>query len=67
VRFCFAADVVSHDPSRPLDHGILRAAWLTREALVARRAEHRSPLVLRCIDDYLGGRRLPLALLVDLA
>jgi hypothetical protein len=21
---------------------------------------HRSPLVMRCVDDYLGGQRLPL-------
>jgi hypothetical protein len=26
----------------------------------------RSPLVLRCLDDYLAGRRLPLNALQDL-
>jgi 8-oxo-dGTP pyrophosphatase MutT (NUDIX family) len=67
VRFCFAADVVAHDPARALDHGIVRAQWFTRDALVARRAEHRSPLVMRCIDDFLSGRRLPLALVTEMA
>ncbi|MGH7184732.1 MAG: NUDIX hydrolase, partial [Pseudomonadota bacterium] len=26
-------------------------------------ARHRSPLVMRCIDDYLAGRRYPLDVL----
>ncbi|MFN2308471.1 MAG: NUDIX hydrolase, partial [Gammaproteobacteria bacterium] len=43
-----------------------RALWLSRDEILARRAEWRSPLVLRCIDDYLAGRRYPLDLLVDL-
>ena len=28
--------------------------------LAQRRAEHRSPLVARCVEDYQSGRRLPL-------
>jgi 8-oxo-dGTP pyrophosphatase MutT (NUDIX family) len=59
VRFAFAASALSHDVARPLDHGIVQALWLTYDELVARRADHRSPLVLRCIDDYRAGRRWP--------
>ena len=58
VRFAFAADARAHDRARPLDAGIVRALWLTYDEIVARRAEHRSPLVLRCIDDYRAGRAL---------
>jgi 8-oxo-dGTP pyrophosphatase MutT (NUDIX family) len=59
VRFTFAAHATRHEADRPLDHGIVQALWLTYDELVARRAEHRSPLVLRCVDDYRSGRRLP--------
>lgn len=48
---------------RPLDHGILRTVWMTREEMLACQEKHRSPLVLRCVDDYLAGNRAPLGLL----
>jgi 8-oxo-dGTP pyrophosphatase MutT (NUDIX family) len=48
------------DHGRPLDHGILRALWLDPADLRARRAEHRSELVLKVVDDFEAGRRLPL-------
>jgi 8-oxo-dGTP pyrophosphatase MutT (NUDIX family) len=57
VRIALSGDVTTHEPSRRLDHGILAAHWLTRDELVARASKLRSPLVLRCIDDYLAGRR----------
>jgi len=38
--------------------------WLTPEELRARSERHRSPLVMRCVEDYLAGRRYPLDLLV---
>jgi 8-oxo-dGTP pyrophosphatase MutT (NUDIX family) len=60
IRFAFAADVVAHDASRVLDIGILRVLWLTYDELGAQRVKHRSPLVLRCVDDYLAGARRPL-------
>jgi 8-oxo-dGTP pyrophosphatase MutT (NUDIX family) len=65
VRFAFAADVTGHDAHRPLDRGIVRALWLSRAELAARIARHRSPLVLRCVDDFIAGRRLPLDLLIE--
>ncbi len=60
VRFTFAARPVHHDPSRPLDKGILRALWLDRDGIIAASDRLRSPLILHSIDDWLGGRRLPL-------
>ena len=35
-------------------------AGYSAEELAQRRAEHRSPLVARCVEDYQSGRRLPL-------
>jgi len=60
TRFAFVGTIGAPRPGRPLDDGILRALWLTPEALSARAAEHRSPLVMRCIEDYLGGQRFAL-------
>jgi hypothetical protein len=48
---------------RALDEGILAAHWLTLDEIRERQAQHRSPLVLLCIEDWLAGRRYPLELL----
>lgn len=62
LRFTFAGSVgQQHD--QPLDTGILRALWMSYDELAACQSSHRSPLVLRCVDDYLAGVRAPLSLL----
>ena len=60
LRFAFAGVVSDHRAEQPLDRAIVRTHWLSRAELAAREARLRSPLVLRCIDDYASGRRLPL-------
>jgi len=37
--------------------------WMTIDEIRASAARHRTPLVARCIEDYLAGRRYPLELL----
>jgi ADP-ribose pyrophosphatase YjhB (NUDIX family) len=64
LRICFCGTVTTHEPHRPLDTGVMRAVWLTREQLLQQKL--RSPMVLRCIDDYLAGIRYPLSLLTAL-
>lgn len=66
LRVAFTGRLAGHDPSRPLDHGILRTRWLDRDQLLAAQPKHRSPLVLRCVDDYLTGTRYPLELVAHL-
>jgi 8-oxo-dGTP pyrophosphatase MutT (NUDIX family) len=61
LRFAFCGHVHGHDPARTLDVPVLAAHWLTREQLLEPARPLRTPLVIRCIDDYLAGRRLPLA------
>ena len=39
---------------------LARVLWLTADEIRAREIEHRSPLVMKCVDDYLAGRRFPL-------
>lgn len=63
LRVAIAGDARAHDPARKLDHGILAAHWMSREALIAQPARLRSPLVLQCIDDHLAGRRFDLSAL----
>jgi 8-oxo-dGTP pyrophosphatase MutT (NUDIX family) len=65
LRIAFTGSVERHEPDRALDPPVLAAHWLTREELLARRAQHRTPLVLRCIDDFLAGQRLPLSALAN--
>jgi 8-oxo-dGTP pyrophosphatase MutT (NUDIX family) len=48
---------------RPLDDGILRTLWMTRDELAACQERHRSPTVLKCVDDYLAGKRTSLDLI----
>jgi phosphatase NudJ len=61
VAFCGAAG--APEPGRKLDHGIVRTLWLSADEVRASVARHRSPLVLRCIEDHAAGRRFPLGLL----
>jgi hypothetical protein len=60
LRFAFIGAVDHFEPARTLDPPIIATHWLTREAVAAQSARLRTPLVLRCIDDYLDGRRSPL-------
>jgi len=66
LRFAFAGRLGTHHPERTLDTGIVRALWLTAAEVRASRGRHRSPLVVRCIEDYQRGARAPLELLVHL-
>jgi 8-oxo-dGTP pyrophosphatase MutT (NUDIX family) len=63
LRVAFAGELDAHDPSRPLDHGILRTRWLARAELAQPRLRLRSPLVTQCVDDYVAGVRYPLSLI----
>jgi 8-oxo-dGTP pyrophosphatase MutT (NUDIX family) len=61
LRVAFTGELGAEEVGRPLDTGIVRTLWMTPEELRATADRHRSPLVLRCLDDYLAGVRLPLS------
>jgi len=63
LRFAFAGRVIAHYPERPLDEGIVRAVWMSPDEIRATQTRHRSPLILRCVEDYLAGKRYPLEIL----
>ena len=66
MRFAFSGRVDDHHSAQPLDHGIIGTHWLSRTDLQEREQRLRSPLVMRCIDDYLDGQRQPLGAVAHL-
>jgi hypothetical protein len=62
LRFAYAGTLGAFDAQRRSDTGIERTVWLTPDELRASQERHRSPLVLRCMEDYLRGQRFPLEL-----
>jgi phosphatase NudJ len=62
LRFAFCGEVGDRQAGLSLDEGIVRTLWMTPEEVRASAARHRSPLLLRCMEDYLAGRRYPLEL-----
>jgi 8-oxo-dGTP pyrophosphatase MutT (NUDIX family) len=66
LRFTFAGEIGAHHAGRALDREILGTVWMTPDELRAERSRHRSPLVMRSVDDYLAGKRHDLALIQHL-
>ena len=63
LRVAFCGTLGALQPGRTLDKGIVRTLWLTADEVRANASRHRSPLVLRCLEDYLAGQRYPLAMI----
>ena len=63
LRFAFCGELGDFLPDRRLDHGIVRALWMTADEIRASAGRHRTPLLLRCMEDYLSGTRFPMDLL----
>lgn len=62
LRFAYTGTVGEPIEGWALDDGIVRTLWLTLDELRGCRERHRSPLVLRCIEDAAAGVRHPLGL-----
>lgn len=63
LRFAFCGELGEHEEGMALDEGIVRTVWLTAEEIRASVDRHRSPLLLKCMEDYLAGRRYPMDLI----
>ena len=59
LRFAFCGELGEVQENCQLDTGIVRTLWLTPDEIRSSTARHRSPLLLRCMDDYLSGQRFP--------
>ncbi|MDP3700276.1 MAG: NUDIX hydrolase [Hylemonella sp.] len=60
LRFAYTGELGALVPGRQLDTGIVRTVWLTPDEIRASAARHRSPLLVRCMEDHLRGQRYPL-------
>ena len=63
LKVIYEAELLSHDPTLDLDEGIRAMHWYSADDIRARHRDLRTPVVLRCIDDYLAGHRQPQAVL----
>ena len=63
LRFAFCGTLGELQLGRSLDTVIVRTLWMTPDEIRASSDRHRSPLVLRCMEDYLVGQRFPMALI----
>ena len=64
LRFAFAGTVGEPEAARRLDTGIVRTLWMTLEELRDSRHRHRSPLLLRSVEDAAAGRAYSLDAIV---
>ncbi len=63
LRFAFCGELGVFLPDQRLDHGIVRTLWLSADEIRSSMAQHRTPALLQCVEDYLAGARHPLYLL----
>lgn len=66
LRIVYTADYLAQDLKRSLDDGVHAVHWYTFADIMHRRRDLRSPVVLRCIEDYTAGRRQPDTLLANM-
>lgn len=66
LRIVFAARFLSCDEGKKLDDSIISRHWLALEEIASRQSRLRSPAVLRCVDDYVSGKRQSDALLTGM-
>jgi len=57
LRFAFCGELGEFMAGQGLDDGIVRTLWLSADAIRACPERHRSPLLIKCMDDYLAGQR----------
>ncbi len=66
LRIAYVGNYVDHDDTRSLDDGVYAVHWLTPADLQRHMHRRRSPVVMRCVEDYLAGQRQPDSFLAGL-
>ena len=59
LRIVYTADMITENVSRQLDKVICGVHWYSLADIRHRTSELKSPIALRCIEDYIAGNRLP--------
>ena len=60
-RTTFIAKALNFDPEYKLDPDILRTHWMSLEEIKARETALRSPIELKCTEDFCAGQYFPLS------
>ena len=63
LRIVFSGDLVRENVTTKLDDGIYAVHWFDKDDLIHHRRTLRTPVVMRCVEDYLAGKRQPDSLL----
>ena len=59
LRFCFKCTIQKEFTERELDKNIIRKVWLTKDEILMPEKKLRSKMVIKCINDYEGGKKYP--------
>ena len=65
LRIVYTAELLSQDTTRQLDDGIYAVHWYSIADLRRRQKDLRTPVVLRCVEDYMAGTRQADTFLTD--
>ncbi len=57
LHIAYVGNYISHDDTRRLDDGVYAVHWFSPADLERRMQRVRSPIVMRCVKDYLAGQR----------
>jgi len=63
LRIVYVADLLLEDASRKLDDGIHAVHWYIKADIEHHVRKLRTPVVMRCIEDYVAGKRQPESIL----
>lgn len=66
IRIAFCGSCSERDPETELDKEIIDTVWMTPEEMAEQSDKLRSPMVIRCVEDYLAGHRYPLEMIAEL-
>jgi ADP-ribose pyrophosphatase YjhB (NUDIX family) len=66
LRIMFTADLLRQENARSLDQGVVGVHWYNAADIRQRAGRLRTPIVLRCVEDYVAGRRAGGDLLTDM-
>jgi hypothetical protein len=66
LRVVYTAKTIKEKISRQLDQVVQGVHWYSLADIKRRSGDLRSPIVLRCVEDFLAGKRQPKELLVGM-
>ena len=62
IRFLFRGEVGERIEGK-LDQGIISAQWMSYEEILTCRQQHRSPMVLQGVEDFINSPGFPLQII----